>query len=120
MDMYSRVQPNEKRLRYGRYLGSVIHVQDDVAAPCPFHVREVRRLRVEFFEDRLDGLAKPSVFGQRVSLPMRNGLFGSPLRGVVSRGLVLAAPRLAAAPHPASSHQAEAPPEPRRFRPLSG
>ena len=71
---------------------------------------------------RREGLLK-DVAGECERLGGRalaKGLFGSPLRGVVRRGPVLTAPRLAAAPRLASSHRAEAPPEPRRLRPLSG
>src|SRR5215216_411377 len=67
MDLYGRVQSEEKRFRYSGDLGRVVHVNNKVSAPCAFHVREVRRLRIDLFNDRPNGLIEGPVPGQFVS-----------------------------------------------------
>src|SRR5215208_115623 len=67
MDLYGRVQSEEKRFRYSGDLGGVVHVNNKVSAPCAFHVCEVRRLRIDLFNDRSNGLIEGPVPGQFVS-----------------------------------------------------
>src|SRR5215208_7447801 len=67
MDLYGRIQSEEKRFRYSGDLGGVVHVNNKVSTPCAFHVREVRRLRIDHFNDRSNSLIEGPVPGQLVS-----------------------------------------------------
>src|SRR5215204_4553421 len=67
MDLYGRVQSEEKRFRHSGDLGGVVHVNNKVSTPCTFHVREVRCLRIDLFNDRSNSLIEGPVPGQFVS-----------------------------------------------------
>src|SRR5215217_6036239 len=67
MDLYGRVQSEEKRLGHSGDLGGVVHVNNKVSTPCTFHVREVRSLRIDLFNDRSNSLIEGPVPGQFVS-----------------------------------------------------
>src|SRR5215217_4717484 len=64
MDLYGRVQSEEKRFRYSGDLGGVVHVNNEVSTPCAFHVCEVRCLEFDLLKDRLNSLAHVTAPGQ--------------------------------------------------------
>src|SRR5829696_4328183 len=71
MDLYGRVQSEEKRFRHSGDLGGVVHVNNKVSTPCSFHVRKVRRFGVDLLKDRLNSLAHVTAPSQFISLVVR-------------------------------------------------
>src|SRR5829696_1934486 len=72
MDFYRRVQSEEKGLCHSGELGGVVHVDDEVPSSGAIHVREVRRLRLEFIHYGLKVSMETSVLNGRVGLLRRH------------------------------------------------